>query len=100
MRLKAGEAAEMAGLSYPAMPRYLAHLVKKGQLQRTEESEDGRSGRPVSYTHLDVYKRQKEGKNPLVIDSKEPSLPLEDYIYNEVRYKSLKACLLYTSRCV
>ena len=33
----------------------------------------------------------KEGKNPLVIDSKEPSLPLEDYIYNEVRYKSLKA---------
>ncbi|WP_455611212.1 pyruvate:ferredoxin (flavodoxin) oxidoreductase, partial [Cloacibacillus porcorum] len=33
----------------------------------------------------------KEGKNPLIIDSKEPTLPLEDYIYNEVRYKSLKA---------
>ena len=33
----------------------------------------------------------KEGKNPLVIDSKEPTLPLEDYIYNEVRYKSLRA---------
>ena len=32
----------------------------------------------------------KEGKNPLIIDSKEPTLPLEDYIYNEVRYKSLK----------
>ncbi|MBQ9882352.1 MAG: pyruvate:ferredoxin (flavodoxin) oxidoreductase [Synergistes sp.] len=30
------------------------------------------------------------GKNPLIIDSKEPSLPLEDYIYGEVRYKSLK----------
>ena len=33
----------------------------------------------------------KEGKNPLIIDSKEPTLPLEDYIYNEVRYKSLRA---------
>ena len=33
----------------------------------------------------------KEGKNPLIIDSKDPTLPLEDYIYNEVRYKSLKA---------
>ena len=32
-----------------------------------------------------------QGKNPLVIDSKEPTLPLEDYIYSEVRYKSLKA---------
>ncbi|MBR4400786.1 MAG: pyruvate:ferredoxin (flavodoxin) oxidoreductase [Synergistes sp.] len=30
------------------------------------------------------------GKNPLIIDSKEPTLPLEDYIYGEVRYKSLK----------
>jgi pyruvate-ferredoxin/flavodoxin oxidoreductase len=33
----------------------------------------------------------KEGKNPLVLDSKEPTLPLKDYIYNETRYKSLAA---------
>ncbi len=32
----------------------------------------------------------KEGKNPLTIDSKEPTLPLADYIYNEVRYKTLQ----------
>ena len=32
----------------------------------------------------------EEGKNPLTLDSKEPSLPLEDYIYNEGRYKTLK----------
>ncbi|GHV55445.1 pyruvate-flavodoxin oxidoreductase [Synergistales bacterium] len=32
----------------------------------------------------------KEGKNPLSIDCKEPSLPLADYLYEEVRYKSLK----------
>ncbi len=31
-----------------------------------------------------------EGKNPLEIDSKEPSMDLKDYIYNENRYKNLK----------
>ncbi|MBN2707720.1 MAG: pyruvate:ferredoxin (flavodoxin) oxidoreductase [Calditrichaceae bacterium] len=29
----------------------------------------------------------KEGKNPLVLDSKAPKIPLKDYIYNETRYK-------------
>lgn len=33
----------------------------------------------------------KEGKNPLQIDSKEPTLPLEDYMYGENRFKALKA---------
>lgn len=31
----------------------------------------------------------KEGKNPLQLDSKAPSLPLADYIYNENRFKML-----------
>jgi len=30
-----------------------------------------------------------EGKNPLSIDSKEPSIPFEAYAYNETRYKML-----------
>ncbi|GCE28066.1 pyruvate-flavodoxin oxidoreductase [Dictyobacter alpinus] len=30
-----------------------------------------------------------EGKNPFMMDSKEPSLPLERYIYNEARYRML-----------
>ncbi|ABQ89620.1 pyruvate:ferredoxin (flavodoxin) oxidoreductase [Roseiflexus sp. RS-1] len=30
-----------------------------------------------------------EGKNPLIIDSKDPSLPLEKFIYNETRYRML-----------
>jgi pyruvate-ferredoxin/flavodoxin oxidoreductase len=30
-----------------------------------------------------------QGKNPLTIDSKEPSIPLEQYIYNETRYRML-----------
>ncbi|HSP06102.1 MAG TPA: pyruvate:ferredoxin (flavodoxin) oxidoreductase, partial [Acidobacteriota bacterium] len=31
----------------------------------------------------------KEGKNPLQLDSKPPSIPLEKYIYNETRYTML-----------
>jgi pyruvate-ferredoxin/flavodoxin oxidoreductase len=30
-----------------------------------------------------------EGKNPLSIDSKEPSIPLDQYVYNETRYRML-----------
>ncbi len=30
-----------------------------------------------------------EGKNPLIIDSKEPTTSLEDYVYNETRYRML-----------
>jgi pyruvate-ferredoxin/flavodoxin oxidoreductase len=30
-----------------------------------------------------------EDKNPLVIDSKDPSIPLEQYVYNETRYRML-----------
>jgi pyruvate-ferredoxin/flavodoxin oxidoreductase len=29
------------------------------------------------------------GKNPLTLDSKDPSIPLEDYAYNETRYRTL-----------
>lgn len=45
-RFTTSEAANAAGLSYPATHRYLEHLVKKGQLSRAEEYEDGKSGRP------------------------------------------------------
>ncbi|MDR2865267.1 MAG: pyruvate:ferredoxin (flavodoxin) oxidoreductase [Spirochaetaceae bacterium] len=32
-----------------------------------------------------------QGKNPFQLDSKEPSTPVEDFMYSEVRFKSLKA---------
>ena len=32
----------------------------------------------------------QQGKNPLILDSKAPSIKLEDYIYNENRYNVLK----------
>ena len=31
----------------------------------------------------------EHGKNPLIIDSKEPTIPLEDYAYNETRFRML-----------
>jgi pyruvate-ferredoxin/flavodoxin oxidoreductase len=31
----------------------------------------------------------EEGKNPLIIESKEPSIPMSQYAYNETRYKML-----------
>jgi len=34
--------------------------------------------------------RIKEGKNPLQLDSKPPSLPLKKYVYNETRYTMLR----------
>ncbi len=33
---------------------------------------------------------RKEGRNPLQLDSKEPSVPLSDYYYNENRYRMLR----------
>ena len=30
-----------------------------------------------------------QGKNPLILDSKEPTLPLEKFAYNETRYSML-----------
>jgi pyruvate-ferredoxin/flavodoxin oxidoreductase len=30
-----------------------------------------------------------EGKNPLILDSKAPAIPVEDYAYNETRYRML-----------
>ena len=33
----------------------------------------------------------REGKNPLIIDSKEPSLPFKEYAYGENRYRPLRS---------
>jgi len=33
--------------------------------------------------------RLAEGKPPLILDSKEPTVPLEEYAYNETRYRML-----------
>jgi pyruvate-ferredoxin/flavodoxin oxidoreductase len=33
--------------------------------------------------------RHDEGKNPFILDSKAPTIPLEQYAYNEARYRML-----------
>ena len=30
-----------------------------------------------------------KGKNPLILDSKDPSIPVQEYAYNETRYRML-----------
>jgi pyruvate/2-oxoacid:ferredoxin oxidoreductase beta subunit len=43
--------------------------------------------------HLPLYRYNpvlaKEGKNPLQLDYKEPSVPVKDFAYNESRFRSL-----------
>jgi pyruvate-ferredoxin/flavodoxin oxidoreductase len=49
----------------------------------------------VACAHWPLYRYhpglEDEGKNPLVIDSKEPTIPLAEYAYSENRYSALKA---------
>ncbi|GAB62271.1 MAG: pyruvate:ferredoxin (flavodoxin) oxidoreductase [Candidatus Jettenia sp.] len=49
----------------------------------------------VACGHWPLYRYnpvlEKEGKNPLVIDSEEPTISFEEYAYNENRYRSLRA---------
>jgi pyruvate-ferredoxin/flavodoxin oxidoreductase len=48
----------------------------------------------VACGHWPLYRYnpnlRAQGKNPLVIDSKEPSLPVAEYIYSENRYRMLR----------
>lgn len=48
----------------------------------------------VTSGHWPLYRfdprKIDEGKNPLQLDSKPPSLPLEEYMYGEIRFRSLK----------
>jgi pyruvate-ferredoxin/flavodoxin oxidoreductase len=50
--------------------------------------------RAVACSHWPLYRYNPEleaqGKNPLVIDSKEPTMSFEEYAYNENRYRALK----------
>ena len=75
---------------------------------------------PVSYTHLDVYKRQLQGKTSLASDEgmlfiyeepdtvafwmKDTDIPLDIVFIDEdeevISVKQGIPCLLYTSRCV
>ena len=58
---------------------------------------------PVSYTHLDVYKRQiKDHQWPglAAVGKVERIREIAGKTTSETAYYLLSACLLYTSRCV
>ena len=68
---------------------------------------------PVSYTHLDVYKRQRlcnaENQYAIVRNSLDMDMRHIDYLCREIKsirkgsietIRILGGCLLYTSRCV
>lgn len=48
----------------------------------------------VESAHWPLYRYNPElaqtGQNPFVLDSRDPKVPLKDYIYNETRYKMLQ----------
>lgn len=61
--------------------------VGMGHSQKEEEK-----AVKAGYWHLYRYNPTlaEQGKNPFTLDSKEPSLPVKDFMLGEVRYASLK----------
>ena len=68
--------------------------------QIVPENGEAKDSIPVSYTHLDVYKRQSQ--DYLKLTENEQEL-VTQHLYEEHDYSLYglsNACLLYTSRCV
>ncbi len=58
------------------------------QFSQEEEKKAVDSGYWILYRYNPELK--KEGKNPLILDSKEPKIPLKEFLEGETRYTSLK----------
>ncbi len=79
--------------SYPgasliiAYSHCIAHGIDMGHAFQEQK-------KAVASGHWILYRfdprRIQEGKNPLQLDSKAPSLPLEEYMYGEIRFQALK----------
>jgi len=75
----------------PALVLCYAHCIQHGidMIKGCEEQK-----RAVACGHWPLYRYNPDliaqGKNPLVIDSQEPTLPLKDYALGENRYKILQ----------
>jgi pyruvate-ferredoxin/flavodoxin oxidoreductase len=65
----------------------IAHGIDMTQTQQ-EEKLAVDTGYWITYRYNPLLK--KEGKNPLILDSKEPKKPVEEFFKNERRYESLK----------
>lgn len=67
----------------------ISHGIKLGMGSSIKEEKKAVDS---GYWHLYRYNPdlKEEGKNPFVLDSKEPKLPYGDFINGEIRYSSLK----------
>jgi len=75
----------------PSLLICYSHCIAHGiDMSHGLEQED----KAVKCGHWLLYRynpyRIKEGKNPLQLDCKEPSIPFEEYAYSEIRFRTLK----------
>ncbi len=75
----------------PSLIIAYAHCINHGINMTTGLDQQKKA---VACGHWPLYRYnpqlETEGKNPLTIDSKEPSIPFEEYAYGENRYRQLK----------
>ena len=95
--------------------RQVAHVKCSGTCEKAKEEYIYTGVEAVSYTHLDVYKRQDQMRAELLVQAREKMENLEESsglsrerIKKQLESKLgrlddvalIKDCLLYTSRCV
>jgi pyruvate-ferredoxin/flavodoxin oxidoreductase len=75
----------------PSLIIAYSHCIAHG-INMTAGMQNQKSAVESGYWPLYRYNPDlvKEGKNPLILDSKEPSIPFKDYAYMEARYKILQ----------
>lgn len=83
--------AEAEAYNGPSLIIAYAHCINQGfNLANGLDQQQ----KAVACGHWPLYRYnpalENEGKNPLNIDSKEPSIPFEEYALNENRYRMLK----------
>ncbi len=80
--------------SYPgpsliiAYSHCIAHGISEMRFGFNQQKAAVESGAWILYRY--DPRRVAEGKNPLQLDSKEPTLPIAEYMYNETRFRALR----------
>ncbi len=80
--------------SYPgpsliiAYSHCIAHGISEMRFGFNQQKAAVESGAWILYRY--DPRRVAEGKNPLQLDSKEPTLPIKEYMYNETRFRALR----------
>ena len=83
--------AEAEAYDGPSLILAYSHCIAHGIDMLTGYNEQKLA---VDCGHWPLYRYNPDlaiaGKNPLIVDSKDPTIPLSDYVYNENRYKMLQ----------